>query len=389
MATTTKDDLLSSLMGDGSSPAPTDEEDLFGGIPIVPPATVADSVIAEDAATLETSPIPIVPPVSILPPVPSVAPAPVSATSSLLAASGLLGMANGGPTIGSSLLNGETSGGLFDEIDKEAEEKAAAERIAAEQEAQRVAQETARRAAQEEEAERLRRQQLQDQMQSIHLGAPPNSNMYGSNMPQPPPHQNYYPPPPSQQSYASAPQYPQYPQPPQPLYNSYAAPQQQSHMYPSPNPPVTRVPDMQLYHDANAASSQPRYYQPHQMGSPTAGMHNHVMGGSPSHMSPYGSAPPMIQPTRPLAVAPGFYTRVLVTEPLLLQAAPVGGFFTIGQAPYWSYQVTTECKEQGGVWMVRRRFRHVVALEDRLREDCPGAILPPRYVEIAHREKMI
>jgi hypothetical protein len=385
MATTTKDDLMSSLMGGGVPQAPTEEEDLFGGIPIVPPATADDSLITEDVAPLGTAPNAILP-VTIPPPVASVAPAPVSGTSSLLAASGLLGMANGGPALGASLLNGETNGGgLFDEIDKEAEERAAAERLAAEQEAQRVAQETAQRAAEQEaqrvaqeEAERLRRQQLQDQMQSIHLGAPPNTNMYG--MPQQPPQPNYYNP--QQQQYAPPQQqYQQYSQQQQAPYNAYPPPQQQSQMYP---PPVTRVPDMQLYQDANAASSQPRYYQPHQMGSPTAGMHNHVGGHPTNNMSPYGAAPPMIQPTRPLAVAPGFYTRVLVTEPLLLQAAPVGGFFTIGQAPYWSYQITTECKEQGGVWMVRRRFRHVVALEDRLREDCPGAILPPRYVRKGH-----
>ena len=75
---------------------------------------------------------------------------------------------------------------------------------------------------------------------------------------------------------------------------------------------------------------------------------------------------------------PFLYAKVSVTEPLLLQTAPA--LFGLGQPPHWSYQLTTELQQGGGLWMVRRRFRHVVALEDRLREDCPGAILPPRYV---------
>jgi hypothetical protein len=52
-----------------------------------------------------------------------------------------------------------------------------------------------------------------------------------------------------------------------------------------------------------------------------------------------------------------------------------GGLFL--NSPYWSYQVETTLKERGS-WLVRRRFKHVVALEQRLREECPGSILPPR-----------
>ena len=56
--------------------------------------------------------------------------------------------------------------------------------------------------------------------------------------------------------------------------------------------------------------------------------------------------------------------------------------------PHWIYNVLVrDVKKIEGqddfcqvVSNVRRRFRHFVALEDRLRLDSLGAILPPRYV---------
>jgi hypothetical protein len=105
--------------------------------------------------------------------------------------------------------------------------------------------------------------------------------------------------------------------------------------------------------------------------------------------------------TRPAPVQ-ALYGKVLVSEPMLIQSPSI---FGLSQPPHWSYQVCTQLPAPpnsnssnnnnnggnnggnnnnngggGGVWLVRRRFRHAVSLEDRLRQDCPGAILPPRYV---------
>lgn len=95
--------------------------------------------------------------------------------------------------------------------------------------------------------------------------------------------------------------------------------------------------------------------------SPTVGMHN--------SMNRYARPPPIVQP-------PPFepvYGQVTVSDPLLVQ--PPSLFNVV--PPHWNYQIQTALKE-GGFWVVRRRFRHIVALEDRLRGECPGAILPPR-----------
>jgi hypothetical protein len=152
---------------------------------------------------------------------------------------------------------------------------------------------------------------------------------------------------------------------------------------PPPEPPVKRVAEP-LYRDPvppQQQSPQSRYYQPAVLGSATAGMHG--VGGSNRTSPQLRSSHSMPHRPAPQAVQPGLYSKVVVTEPLLLQSAPA--LFGLGQPPHWSYQVTTELASgQGGVWMVRRRFRHVVALEDRLRDDCPGAILPPRYVYTTH-----
>jgi hypothetical protein len=423
----TKENLMNSLMGDGGTTIlpSSEEEDLFGGIPVVSSTTNSSN---PDTTSLNNVPVSSssIPPPQVTPPT-----APTgTATSSLLASSGLLGIANGpipGPLVDNNVAGGN-GGGLFDEIDKEAEALAAAEAeakrakeaaIAEAQRAAAAAQEEAQRAAvaardeaqraanaSQEEAERIRRQQVQDQMQSIHLGGPtsPPNMAYGGIQQQPAPYYNSngYPP---QQQYQHSQQ-----QQPQSQYNLYSPQQQypyqqgfpphQQQQQQQPNiqqqqaihPTVTHVPNTTLYHDPNntmqhSNQSTSRYYQPSMIGNPTAGMYNGVGTLQPQqYPPPIRNASAIMQPTRPMAVAPGFYTRVLVTEPLLLQSSP-GGLFGIGQPPHWSYQITTELNNniqhqngQGhqGVWMVRRRFRHVVALEDRLRDDCPGAILPPR-----------
>lgn len=88
---------------------------------------------------------------------------------------------------------------------------------------------------------------------------------------------------------------------------------------------------------------------------------------------------------------PIHYGSIMVDQPLLLSAN--SGLFGMGQSPHWSYQITSTVVGSNGMpgqtWTVRRRFRHVVALEDRLRSECPGAILPPRYVLCAHHKCVV
>lgn len=83
---------------------------------------------------------------------------------------------------------------------------------------------------------------------------------------------------------------------------------------------------------------------------------------------------------KPEEVAP-LYTNIRVTEPMLIQSQS----FLISSPPYWSYQITSQLVDNQGTWLVRRRFRHVVALEDRLRQACPGSIIPPRPEKHATR----
>jgi hypothetical protein len=97
------------------------------------------------------------------------------------------------------------------------------------------------------------------------------------------------------------------------------------------------------------------------------------------------------------------YGKVVVSDPMLIQGT---GLFA--GPPHWTYLVTVHSRSARGnatttsagvvpatannndnaqqhqrpqeqpVSAVRRRFRHFVALEDRLRQSVPGAILPPR-----------
>ena len=99
----------------------------------------------------------------------------------------------------------------------------------------------------------------------------------------------------------------------------------------------------------------------------TAGMH----ASSNIHMSP---------PTRTICapkVTESPFVSITVQEPMLVASSSFLG--VMSTPPHWTYQITTTLKE-GGTWLVRRRFRHVPALEERLRQACPASILPPRYV---------
>ena len=142
---------------------------------------------------------------------------------------------------------------------------------------------------------------------------------------------------------------------PQPVPN-----QPQTFMYSSTGGPVQTHTISPLTASVASVTSSSRL-PPGPSPSYTVGMHNSA--------NRYARPPPVIQP-------PHFepmYGQVTVSQPLLVQ--PPSLFNVV--PPHWNYQIQTALKE-GGYWLVRRRFRHIVALEDRLRDECPGAILPPR-----------
>lgn len=144
-------------------------------------------------------------------------------------------------------------------------------------------------------------------------------------------------------------------------------------------PPQTDQP-MACQHQPHTSTLN-RYYAPATPGVATAGMHNapSPQQNTSSHSMQQQQHTPLqpIQITQPLEV-PTYYGKVTVNDPMLLQA-PSGFLGMVSSPPHWSYQFTTKIRGQpASVWIVRRRFRHVVALEDRVRAECPGAILPPR-----------
>jgi hypothetical protein len=100
--------------------------------------------------------------------------------------------------------------------------------------------------------------------------------------------------------------------------------------------------------------------------NPMAGMHNSQRYANLGHVSKITLVKP--------ADVPVLYTHIVVTEPMLIQQQT----FLIRSTPYWSYQLTTTLANGAGTWLVRRRFSHVLKLEDKLRVACLGSILPPR-----------
>lgn len=82
-----------------------------------------------------------------------------------------------------------------------------------------------------------------------------------------------------------------------------------------------------------------------------------------------------------------FYGKITVTDPILVQSPGV-----FSGPPHWTYNINvpSATKVDGQddfapITSVRRRFRHFVALEERIRVDCPGTILPPRPEKYAIR----
>jgi len=91
----------------------------------------------------------------------------------------------------------------------------------------------------------------------------------------------------------------------------------------------------------------------------------------PKALTDYTPPPPFNSP----------YGKITVTEPMLIQGT---GLFA--GPPHWTYLVTLYNKDTNSnnnnhsqpISAVRRRFRHFLALETRLHNSAPGAILPPR-----------
>jgi hypothetical protein len=341
---------------------------------------------------------------------------PVTAASTLLAQSGLLLAAGNN---GAANHSGETGGGggLFDDIDREEQEREAQKQreILEEQRRQQeaAAAELARRRAEEEAAaeqlrlqqqqqEELHRQQLaqqqmqkqqqqqqqmQSQFESVHISPyAPNLNSIHPQQPTPVVQAGFY------RDHASMmPQPASSVQPPQlnvhpsqpPRVNYYTgggASQQQQPVYGTPqqqqptSPPRYYSPAQQQPTSPYATSQQatPQQQQQQQLTpNAQASMHNIHLGLGVAATSPV--------PTAPGPVTNSLYQEITITHPLLIQGT--ASLFGFKQAPHWSYQLNTRLSSSDGgaqLWLVRRRFRHVVALEDRLRQECPGAILPPR-----------
>jgi len=99
---------------------------------------------------------------------------------------------------------------------------------------------------------------------------------------------------------------------------------------------------------------------------------------SPTQQNPSPSPKKQIHPSFENAT----FSHVSVTDPRLVSSAIGGGGFLsslTGQPnKYWVYTVSATQLSNKTTIQTQRRFRHFDALQDRVREACPGAILPSR-----------
>lgn len=387
-----KNSLMASLMTDGP------DQDLFGDVPIEDPPVVAP-VVASVGAPVQV----VSAPMTVAPTTVSTGtgplPAPLTATStSLLAQSGLL-------QLGQDTESGSDAGGLFAAVDEE-------EEVQRQVQAQELEQKARQQQQQQQQAQFSQPQYPpQNSYSSQLVGAQPMPNGPAFPHSQVPPHtyQNQH----QYQTVSLSGQGPV-------LANSQAQVQPQAqaqlqagmqamtmnvnvnrNMTPQlptqgfyrEHPPSVIQTGPPLPPNAYGGTAPPHYYygtqQPPQQqpntSMPTgtltpqpiitAGMHNATQAYSPHRlMTPPTPKINKITLVKPPDVPP-LYAQIQVAEPMLIQHQS----FLISSPPYWSYQISTQlAPPQQGTWLVRRRFRHVVALEDRLRQTCPGSILPPR-----------
>mmetsp|Transcript_8460 Transcript_8460/g.20234 ORF Transcript_8460/g.20234 Transcript_8460/m.20234 type:complete len:724 (+) Transcript_8460:93-2264(+) len=296
---------------------------------------------------------------------------------SLLSKSGLLGVSDAA----------DDSGGLFDEVDKDDQKEAEKnmmneQRIRQQEMEARQKEETEARRKVEEEKFRLQQQQqslnnsyIQQDPVPVNVGnSIPNYNqqsamMQSATMPQGQPNNQM-----STMIVNPAEGSGFYREHVEPVYQGV-----QGVSIPSPNGNGAHIPqnndgyyygtrEQKKFHPPQQQHSN-NYAQP----SSTAGMHNSMQKMNLGRIR-------KIALVKPQEVPP-LYVDIRVTEPMLIQTQS----FLISSPPYWSYQITSQLAGNLGTWLVRRRFRHVVALEDRLRQACPGSIIPPRPEKHAAR----
>ena len=158
-------------------------------------------------------------------------------------------------------------------------------------------------------------------------------------------------------------------------------PEQQQQQMPGQPQGVMNAMAGSYYYSTSGAGQMHLPQQP-QMQQPSvfAGMHvgHNVNIGGVHSQQPYPSIPKHAPPkvltdyvTPPPFHSP--YGKITITDPMLIQGT---GLFA--GPPHWTYLVTLYSKESQPISAVRRRFRHFVALESRIRLSVPGAILPPR-----------
>jgi len=332
---------------------------------------------------------------------------PTQAVTSKLSSSGLLETSSSGGLFGDNDVaagGGGGGSGLFDEVDAEQAERERRQRVEEENALAQKRQEEAR-AAQQQQVPQNQNISMDSNVDIMHeLNLNDNNGEFmgmgmgmglGGEIPKSPhpsatapvaqqaQYQQYpYQPPPAQQP----PQ--QQPQQPQGVMNAMAG----SYYYSTtgagqmtgqpaqtttPRKPTTPQPSvlagMHVGHDVNLGGVAP---------SP-AGVNTHsptkYHSGLVNNFPPAPSAITNYVPANPFDP---LYGKVVVNDPMLIQGS---GLFA--GPPHWTYLVTVYSKTalpqnqsqpQPPLSAVRRRFRHFVALEDRLRSSVPGAILPPR-----------
>jgi hypothetical protein len=330
------------------------------------------------------------------PAVSSPAPAAASSFASKLSSSGLLG-GTSDALFGDNDAGGSTAGGgdgLFDEVDAEEAEQEKRRRMAEEAERQRqlAAEKEAQASA---AAEQLRKQQEQEQHNTMDNGVMHDLSFndynnghnhmgmgVGGDIPKEsvhPPQQNQY------QQYPSQPS-PQHQQQPQQgvlqnamagsyYYSTTGAGQMQgqplsaaARVNNNATPQPSVLAGMHVGHDVNLGGVAPAYnatiqgqQQPHRYSA---------------NQTQFPQAPRALTDYVPPAPFNPLYGKVVVSDPMLIQGT---GLFA--GPPHWTYLVTVYSKNEANtqpVSAVRRRFRHFVALEDRIHTSTPGAILPAR-----------
>ena len=350
------------------------EADLFGALPDEPGATTGTSsalmgeLLGADTQQSATAP----------PPKPQI--------SEQLSTSGLLETSTAGDLFGGSEDAGGSSG-LFDDVDAE---EAANERIRMEAEAAANAEQKRKQA---EEAERLQREEENRNLSESSNGFMHELNLndnngdymnmgmgLGGEIPVAPPPAAAPPIPASpyqqyQGQESTTPQ--QQPQPQQGVMNAMAG----SYYY-----STTGAGQMQQGQQQTIGRPSNNINSPPPQPSVLAGMHvghNVHLGGVPASSTSNGFsshqfavAPSVLANYTPPAPFDPLYGKIIVNDPMLIQGS---GLFA--GPPHWTYLVTVYGKNDTSnqpISAVRRRFRHFVALEDRIRTSVPGAILPPR-----------